>query len=496
MKRLAWFLAFTVGFLSLSLEILWIRLVTFLERGVPQSFALVLGLFLFGVAAGAALGKRACRDAQRAAAVAGSVLLTAGLLDLALPQLMMLTPNGPATFGLVCLLIFTTAALKAAVFPIAHHLGSDHATVAVGRSLSRVYFMNILGSTLGPLLTGFVLLDYVSLSAGFRLVGIACLMVGAASFGKRALFVLATAVGAACAAGALDLRDASLIRKLVGDGVQVKRVIETRQGIVFTTEGGAEGDGVYGGNAYDGRTNIDLKSNSNKIDRVYLLAALHPAPRRVLVIGLSSGAWTRVVEAIPGVERIDVVEINPGYLELIADYPHLRPLLRDERVKIHIDDGRRWLKHHPDDRYDLIVMNTTFHWRAHITNLLSREFMARLDRHLAPGGVMAFNATGSPDAFMTAAAVFPHAYQWSNFIYCARFDFRPKDAAAVRRRLLDLRLDGGALLLAGQDRDERALAMLLAKPFVELDTVRQTRARALELITDINMITEYKYADE
>ena len=60
MKRLGWSLAFFIGFLSLSQEILWVRVVTFAHQGVPHSFALVLAVFLFGVASGATAGKRLC----------------------------------------------------------------------------------------------------------------------------------------------------------------------------------------------------------------------------------------------------------------------------------------------------------------------------------------------------------------------------------------------------------------------------------------------------
>ena len=46
-----------------------------------------------------------------------------------------------------------------------------------------------------------------------------------------------------------------------------------------------------------------------------------------------------------------------------------------------MDDGRRWLHRHADP-FDVIVMNTTWHWRSNITNLLSREFMALARAHV------------------------------------------------------------------------------------------------------------------
>ncbi len=35
-------------------------------------------------------------------------------------------------------------------------------------------------------------------------------------------------------------------------------------------------------------------------------------------------------------------------------------LLRNPKVQIYIDDGRRWLLAHPEAGYDLVLMNTSF----------------------------------------------------------------------------------------------------------------------------------------
>jgi predicted membrane-bound spermidine synthase len=90
------------------------------------------------------------------------------------------------------------------------------------------------------------------------------------------------------------------------------------------------------------------------------------------------------MQGFPGVESIDVVEINPAYLDLTRSYPELAPLLDDPRIHIHIDDGRRWLKRNPHTRYDLIVQNITYHWRANAGNLLSREYLSEVRTHLNP----------------------------------------------------------------------------------------------------------------
>lgn len=275
----------------------------------------------------------------------------------------------------------------------------------------------------------------------------------------------------------------------IGTG-QLRMLIENRHGIVHSVAMPGEADTVFGGNLYDGKTNTDLVSNSNMIDRAYLLYGLHPAPKRVLVIGLSSGAWTRIVGSMPGVERIDVVEINPGYVEMIRAYPQMAPLLDDPRLQLHIDDGRRWLRR-SHVQFDLIVMNTTFHWRANITNLLSVEMQRLMYDALAPGGILAFNTTGSFDAFHTAAEVFPHAYMFRNFVYAGKHDFR-EQLPQLPQRLRQFR-DGERRLFPETPEHDKALAQLAAIKFIELARISAIYPRPLQTVTDQNMITEFRF---
>src|SRR4029077_16304030 len=89
--------------------------------------------------------------------------------------------------------------------------------------------------------------------------------------------------------------------------------------------------------------------------------AIHSHPKRILIIGLASGSWAQVIVNHPEAESMDIVEINPGYLKLIPQYPVVRSLLTNPKVRVNVDDGRRWLIAHPEEKYDLIVANTTYH---------------------------------------------------------------------------------------------------------------------------------------
>jgi SAM-dependent methyltransferase len=132
------------------------------------------------------------------------------------------------------------------------------------------------------------------------------------------------------------------------------------------------------------------------------------------MIGLSSGSWGQIFVNHPQVQSLDIVEINPGYLELIQRSPVVSSLLSNPKARIYVDDGRRWLIAHPEARYDAIVANTTFHWRDHSATLLSQEFLQLIRKHLNPGGTYYFNTTESPETIATALNVFPYGLRIYN----------------------------------------------------------------------------------
>ena len=489
-------LSFTIGLLSLGSETLWIRTFSFHSESMAKSLPFILGVYLLGIAFGAARGSRFCRDGGDLVAILGLALLTgAGAIFLGPAIIVASAELFAAARILHAVPAFVAAYAFAICFPICHHLGTVVRTGTTGKSMSRVYAANIAGSVISPLFVNFFLLQFATTQLAFALLGLAtCLIALAVLFAAAKSALKSAGIAATVVAIASVTASAGPNNWLIGAfrNYSVAGIAETRQGIVVSYRQEHGGDVIFGGNVYDGRTNLDPRVNSNKINRVLVLAALRPEPRRVLEIGLSIGTWNYLITGFPGVEAIDAVEINPGYVELMKDYPEQRRALADPRVNLTIGDGRKFLRSRPRTAYDLVVMNTTWHWRAYVSLLLSREFLTLVRARMAPGAVLAYNATGSPDALATAGAVFPHAYLYDNFVIAADFDWRTRlDAPGAVGELRRVRPEGKPLF---SDSDEALMRRFLSRE--NTTTVEQAAVKAgrsLEIITDRNLITEYKY---
>lgn len=488
--------SFLVGFLSLSSETLWVRTYGFANESTPKALSIVLCVYLLGIALGAWHGGKLCQaGADLKAAAARAILLGSACL-VATPLLVMALPRSNP---LLLALMLLPALFYSICFPICHHLGTRLGTGTAGRSLAGVYASNILGSVTGPLVTNFLILQWATTQTAFTLIGIAGLLVAMGLWGAAGMLWLqrgpvAAALGlAVLALGVEAMVPIGLVTRLSADTRDpIRRVVETRQGIVVSYVDDKLGDAIFGGNVYDGRTNVDPRVNSNQINRILVLAALNPRPKRVLVIGLSIGSWQYLIGGFPGVEKMDVIEINPGYIDLIKDYGPQERAIRDPRVNLIIGDGRKFLRQNPDVRYDLVVMNTTWHWRAYVSLLLSQEFLTLVKGHMTPAAVLAFNTTGSPDSMKTAATVFPHAYLYGSFVVAGGFDWRQRMSRPQAIDDLMAIAPEGRPLFAPEDRPLVA-HFLDRKHTRDLASVVAAAGRPVEVITDRNLITEYRY---
>lgn len=174
-------------------------------------------------------------------------------------------------------------------------------------------------------------------------------------------------------------------------------------------------------------------------------------------------------------------------------------LLHNPKVSIVIDDGRRWLVRNPRRRFDLVVMNTTFNWRANVSNLLSVEFLRLVRARLKDGGVLYYNTTGSDEVFATGLSVFPYGLRVLNFLAVSDSPIQV-DRQRWVQLLKDYRIDGRPVLDLTNPAHRSRLAEVLnlsnglTQPHSSME-VREgiwNRVQSAKIITDDNMGTEWK----
>jgi predicted membrane-bound spermidine synthase len=415
-------------FIALSYEIVWFRLLAFATWDTAPAFALLLGAYLVGVAIGSRFMERRLSSASHRlnVGVLARLLFAASICSFAAAPfsavfMKFASPAGnfwtilPLTFSIII-----ATAFFGATFPAIAHASVDSVSQA-GKALSQLYAANIAGSTAGTIVVGFILTDHLSARAISLLLLLTGLLLAAAVYTEATKYLarrkIEFLIGAAMVIFVVAVSTPvlgtiydRLLFKNRYPNLHFQHIVENRSGVIGATPEGV----VWGGGVYDGRFNIDLLHDLNIIVRPYSLSAVHAAPRRVLMIGLGSGSWAQVIANHPQVEELTIVEINPGYLRLIPGHAEVASLLRNPKVHITIDDGRRWLLGNNNETFDAVLMNTSYYWRNHSSNLLSVEFLQIVRKHLNCGAVFLYNTTGSDDVVATGLSVFPYGLRIVN----------------------------------------------------------------------------------
>ena len=493
-------LAGAAGFLSLCYEIVWYRLYSFATAGPAQCFAFLLGAFLAGIALGSLLSRRLCRGSAKSLprSIAMLILCSNLLGFLMAPGLALVVRHASYLWTLP--LVAITAGLFGATFPLLCHI-SIPPDAGAGAGLSYLYLANIAGSAAGAWLVGFVLMDYLSLR--WMSVLLALTGIGIAMTLWRPIAAIVAAVAVVVSSGPLfsTVYGQMQYKQDWGTpGTRLTDVVETRSGVVTVDEDGA----IFGGGAFDGWVTADIHE-TDLLRRPLALSFFHPAPKDVLEVGLSGGGWSEIIGNHPQLDHQVVIEINPGYVDVIRRYPSVAPILRNPKIEIVIDDGRRWMLRNRHRKFDVIVMDTIYHWRSHATSLLSVQFLDLARQMLKPGGIIYYNTTFSWDAQRTGAEHFPYAVRFGPFMVVSDSPIQT-DLDRWCNVLLNYRLEGKAIFDMQQQEDRDILKGLLDRAATLPDdtyvsegmetrenVLRRTRGR--RIITDDNMATEWRASE-
>jgi len=262
----------------------------------------------------------------------------------------------------------------------------------VGGQVGRLSAISTLGSVLGTLLIGYILIPNLPNSVTMVLTAI-CLMLLAVIYyfkfhwrKKGAIATVTTLV-----TGGLIIGYSGIYAEanLEYDGMEVLEQKNSNFGLMQVLQSTNQFRRYYL-NDFLTQNIYDPSAKQSLALFTYMLHGLATAYTEkisdVLCIGLGVGIVP--MEFAKEQARVDVVEINPAVIPLAEKHFDLKP----QMLNIHICDGRYFLNQ-CDKRYDAIVLDA-FLGDSSPSHLMTKEAFESMQKLLKPGGVLVINSFG------------------------------------------------------------------------------------------------------
>lgn len=483
-----WALLFGMsGFIGLSLELVWFRLLGVMLKSTSFTFGTLLAVYLAGLAAGSVAGSALARRVRRPAAwflllqaaagayAAGSLALFIRGLDGAgplawyaayfqqydgvdvrtalaywagaIPDAGSAPDDVLRLYVLLPLLLIGPPTVMAGMsFPLLQRqVQTDLARL--GRRVGLLLTANVIGSTAGSFVTGLLLLDWLGSAATMRVLAVmsaAFAVIAALRAGVRPLTRTASLVGIAVVG-------AVLVAIMPGARTFWARLHGTTASLIIQGEDGS-GVSVLRGERQDFKRTVVYVNGLGQSWVPYggihtvlgaVPAFIHEHPRRAALIGLGSGDTLFALAGRAELEHVTSIEIIAPQLDTLREleqwqgYPGLQRILHDPRITHVAGDGRRFLAR-STERFDIIQADALRPHSAFAGNLYSNAYFRLLRSRLAPGG-MAVSWAPTDRILRTFLSVFPYVALHGQVVIGSDAPIGV-DAAAMQARLADRRV--------------------------------------------------------
>ncbi len=485
-----WLLIYALsGFVALSLEIVWFRILGVVQKSTSFTFGNLLGIYLVGLAAGVMLGvpmaRRSRYPARTFLAMQAAVTLYAGAAltfvirhvdtapifkpiwgylrgydplspsdllaalrsGVALPAQTIenLHLFGDIYFALPALLIAPATLLMGASFPLLQR-AVQVSPALIGRRVGWLQAFNIAGSMLGAMLVGWGSLHWLGTAPTTRAVVAA----GGLFAVLLAFHSTRWSLGRIVAVSAAVVMVAFVVRAIPPQQILWSKMHGAHPKQILFAENGSGLSLLKVARRNDPTARTVVYTNG--IGQSWLPygsvhtaigvfgAMLHPNPERVAVIGLGSGDTAFALGGSPKTRELICIEIvRPEYTTLTAflqenRYPALETLLGDPRIRWRFTDGRTYIQR-ASEKFDVIEADALRPNSAYSGNLYSHEYFEMLKAHLKPGGLaVSWAPTGRVlDTFLD---VFPYAIVVNDIAVGSEQPIDP-DRETILRRLAD-----------------------------------------------------------
>ncbi len=412
------FLALFSGFVTFSNEVYWYHLLGLVVGTSVYAYAIMLFTTLLGMSLSGIWAQRYLShggDPVRMLLISQLGLALATLAGLPLwdriPELFTrlefvaesFLAREVVRFLASCLLILPAAIAAGLTFPVLL-FEVERRSHNVGASVGRLTAVNTLGTVLGSLLSGFVVLDLLGgrrsllFSALLSVLVVAVLPGLRPQPGRRGRVYGVLAAGLGVWLGAvLLLPDWDAKRLLSGSNIYFGKAHDDFDEVVWQHEDyvGGVTSVIRTGKTLTMLTNGKFQGNDGSEVKDQRRFALIPnlfvaRPERALNIGLGTATTLAVIGRFP-YQEIDAVELAPDIVYAARRFfGSVNDGILDRKdVRVHLEDGRNFLALNRRDRpYDLISIELTSVWFAGAGNLYSDEFYALARENLREEGVL------------------------------------------------------------------------------------------------------------
>jgi spermidine synthase len=450
------FAALVSGFVTISTQVSWTRVLTMIIGSSTYAFSIVVALFLIGLAIGAWLVARKDPTQTLRVTILRVEVVTAFSLVLSLFILNKI-PVVLITLGLklqisswlgllllqifcATLLILVPAVLMGMVMPLVL-VWAGNSAARVGRS----YAINTIGAIAGAFVTGFLLIPKTSTRFTLLFAATCCLVVACVAYRpaepardpalKRAvaiglipfltilLFIIAPSMNLAdLSIGAYDslVRVLAQTRETLSDQTDpqqqqdVHELLMYREGPTATVS--VRRDQNTLSMAINGRTNASdsVFDMPTQVMLGQLPVLIAPRLNNSLIIGYATGITVGAMLQSP-IQSVTCVELEPAtvvaskYFEHVNNHP-----LDDPRAKLIVDDARTFLRV-TTGRYDIIVSEPSHPWVPGVANLFTEEFFELGRERLNDDGIFVqwlqiyqLSTESLRSVLATYQKVFPH----------------------------------------------------------------------------------------
>jgi spermidine synthase len=405
----AWYLlVFCSGFAAISWEIIWFRVLDIALQSNAYTYAHLLTFILVGNGLGSLLGAKAVRYIRQPKTV---FLLIQGIVALYSTLAIWMTavywqthPELRSDIGYIdinnidfsvifkylilpSVLIVLPSLLLGFYFPVVQKAVQTDSNL-IGKRVGLILLFNILGNTIGCLVTGLFLLNNLGTTGTIKLL--CCIGLGfilairphwiKAKFASVLTVILVITIiifpNNTQLWAALQAVDQQAYFIAAEDSTSVAAIAEKDgKGMLFAS-GQVQANFPY----------MHVHGLLGSVP-----ALLHPEPTNIMIIGLGSGGTPHTIGVNPVTKKVKIVELLGAELTVLKEYSKtpvgkpLQYLLQNPLYEIVVGDGRRELVL-TEEKFDIIEADAIQPWRSRAGMLYSQEFFQEVRTKLKPGG--------------------------------------------------------------------------------------------------------------